>query len=133
MASLNIKTDSREKLIDITELINKAILKSEFNSGYVICSSPSPTAVISINCMNYSLNFEDDKEKEIIQHMRSEIDIDKLGVEAINKTSSDTILATEQILFKRNKLQLGKSDGVYFCDFEAPRNLKLSIKVLPLA
>ncbi len=131
MTDISIKTDSREKLIDITALINEAILESDINSGYIICSSPSPTAVISVN--NIDDNIGHDNEKEIIQELRDEIDIDKLGIETVSKLSPESIEVSEQILFKRNKLQLGKSDGVYFCDFEAPRKLKLTIKVLPLA
>ena len=37
---------------------------------------------------------------------------------------------TEHVIIERGRLQLGTWQGMYFCEFDGPRNRKLKVKVI---
>ncbi len=129
METIKIVTKSREEMIDITSIIRDAISRSDINSGYIICTVPSLSAAISINDRT-----DEESKREHLHKLRQEIP-EQINQEGSNENSPqddhDSITG-EQIMFKRNKLLLGETKNIYFCELGGPRKLELNIKVLPL-
>lgn len=124
MKTIKIVTHAREEMIDITSIIKDAISKSDINSGYILCTVPSSSAAISINDGK-----DEESKREYLHKLRLEIP-EKTGH---NQEDDHDSITGEQIMFRRNKLLLGETKNIYFCELEGPRHLELKIKVLPLA
>lgn len=126
---INVKSSKRSQLIDITQEIRKAIGNTSIKTGLLHVYSMHTTAGITIN-----ENADPDVKRDIIASL------DKLvpwednyrhmeGNSAAHlKTSlvgsSDTIPVTD------GKLVLGTWQGIFFCEFDGPRNRKVKLTLL---
>ena len=132
MKTITVKTNSREQLLDVTSQIQQAINNSPYDSGFVFCFVPHTTAAITIN-----ENADPDVKRDIIYKLNKEIPQQDNYHHA--EGNSDAHLKaslfgfSEQILFENKKIILGTWQGIYFCEFDGPRNRKLIIKVVPFA
>lgn len=132
MKTISVKTNAREQLLDVTSQIQQAINNSPYDSGFVFCFVPHTTAAITIN-----ENADPDVKRDIIYKLNKEIPQQDNYHHA--EGNSDAHLKaslfgfSEQILFENKKIILGTWQGIYFCEFDGPRNRKLIIKVVPFA
>ncbi len=132
MNTIEVATHKREELIDITSRIQNIISKSNCDSGQVFCFVPHTTAAITIN-----ENADPDVQRDIIYKLNKEIPQSD-GYHHGEGNSDAHIKASlfgfsEQILFENKRLILGTWQGIYFCEFDGPRNRKLIVKVIPFA
>jgi len=129
---LSIKTSRREEIIDITDLVQKAVADSEHQSGILFCFVPHTTAGITIN-----ENADPDVKRDILYKLNKEIPRDD-GYYHAEGNSDAHIKASLmgfslQLLFEDKRLILGRWQGIQFCEFDGPRNRRLIVKVAALA
>lgn len=132
METFNVETHRREEMIDITHLAQQAVNKSEHCSGMIHCFVPHTTAGITIN-----ENADPDVTRDILFKLATEIpQSDNYHHSEGNSDAhlkASLIGSSEQVLFDNRKLVLGTWQGIYFCEFDGPRNRRLIIKVIPVA
>lgn len=120
---------SRESFHDITATIQGAINKSNVNEGFCIIFCPHTTAGITINenadpyvmqdlLMGLETAFPDRKE---FRHAE--------GNSAAHLKAS-YVGASENIIIQNGSLLLGTWQGVYFCEFDGPRNRNFYVQIL---
>jgi len=129
---LSIKTSRREEIIDITDLVQKAVTDGEHQSGILFCFVPHTTAGITIN-----ENADPDVKRDILYKLNKEIPRDD-GYHHAEGNSDAHIKASLmgfslQLLFEDKRLILGRWQGIQFCEFDGPRNRRLIVKVAALA
>lgn len=127
---LNIKTDSREQFKDITSEIENIIEKNKVKDGICFVFVSHTTAGITIN-----ENADPSVRKDIINKL------DKLVPRDSNYSHSEgnsdahikaSLMGfSESILIDEGRLVLGTWQGIFFCEFDGPRQRKIRVKVLP--
>jgi len=125
---LDVKTKLRNQFIDITPEILKVILDSELDSGTVELFVPHTTAGITIN-----ENADPSVRSDIISFLGKTIPLD--GPYDHTEGNSDahiksSLVGTRLSIFvSGGEPVLGTWQGIYFCEFDGPRDRKLIVKI----
>ena len=129
MEVLKVRTDRRTQLVDVTEMVRRAAEKSGAAAGICYVYVPHTTAGVIIN-----EHFDPDVAADL------EGVFDKLvpgsGAYRHGEGNSDShakaaLVGTSQMIFvQEGKLALGKWQGVFFCEFDGPRERKMWVKVI---
>ncbi|MCJ7577388.1 MAG: secondary thiamine-phosphate synthase enzyme YjbQ [candidate division Zixibacteria bacterium] len=129
MKEISVKTSSRVELIDITHLVEKVVLESKIKSGLCIIYVPHTTAAVTIN-----ENADPSVRRDIIAKLNKVIPFDDnyahLEGNAAAHIKASIIGPSETILVNGGSLVLGTWQGIYFCEFDGPRNRKVMIKII---
>lgn len=126
---LKITTNARTELLDITSKISRIISESNIKEGICCVFVPHTTAAVVIN-ENADSNVGQDilnKVNEIVpwedRYLHTE------GNSAAHIKS--TLIGNSQMIpIENGRLSLGTWQGVYFCEFDGPRQRKILIKVM---
>jgi len=126
---INIKTKSRNELVDITSDIQAVIDESGIKSGVCYVYVPHTTAGVTIN------EGADPSVARDIQNTLSKL-IPHSGHYLHTEGNSDahiksTIAGTSQIIvIDEGKLLLGTWQSVFFCEFDGPRHRRITVKIM---
>jgi secondary thiamine-phosphate synthase enzyme len=126
--TITVKTSSYNELKNISYNVIEVINNSKITTGTVTLFVPHTTAAVTINENaddNVKLDFLLGLNK--ISPNREEYLHEEGNSNAHIKSS--LIGATETILFENKQLILGIWQGIYFCEFDGPRERKLVIRV----
>jgi secondary thiamine-phosphate synthase enzyme len=110
----------QEELIDITEQINGFIKKSDFKEGLCCVYTPHTTAAVTIN-----ENADPAVKRDILAGLRA-LNLETVPYQHSEGNSaahlkSSLIGASEMVIIRNGSLLLGTWQGVYFCEFDGPR------------
>ena len=128
---LSIKSTTKQEFIDITALLRKEAAKQNISSGVVFLFCPHTTAALTIN-----ENADPAVKKDIITALRKLVPAGQ-GIYQHLEGNSDAhikaalIGSSVNILIEKNNLVLGRWQGVYFCEFDGPRQREVWLKFLP--
>lgn len=118
----------QENFYNITAQIRESVAKSGVTSGIAVIYSPHTTAGITIN-----ENADPDVVRDLLIGLnkafpdRPEFRHAEGNSAAHLKASAMGSSAT--VIIENGKLLLGTWQGVYFCEFDPPRNRKFYVKV----
>jgi secondary thiamine-phosphate synthase enzyme len=129
MKEINVRTSSRVELIDITHLVEKAVSESKVKSGLCIVYVPHTTAAVTIN-ENADPSVRSDITKELNKIVPFDDNYSHLEGNAAAHIKTSIIGPSETILVDKGSLVLGTWQGIYFCEFDGPRNRKVIIKII---
>ena len=124
-----ISTKSRNQMIDITGEVRSFVSQSGISNGDVIVYCPHTTAAITIN-ENADPSVPHDillTLEELLPHHRPGYRHSEGNSDAHCKSS--LIGCSEQILIKDESLNLGTWQGIFFCEFDGPRNRKVIVQI----
>lgn len=124
-----VNTSARIQFKDITNEVQKIVAKSKIKDGICIVFVPHTTAGITIN-----ENADPSVRSDIIKKL-SEIIPANDNYEHSEGNSDAHIKASmmgfsQTILIENNSLVLGTWQGIYFCEFDGPRNRKVFVKIV---
>lgn len=129
MEQLNVHTRSRACLVDITGQVQQVVARSGVQEGMCYVYVPHTTAGLTIN-ENADPTVQADilKELEKIVPWRD-------GYAHAEGNSAAHIKASlmgpsHLILVVGGRLRLGTWQGIYFCEFDGPRQRKVWVKVV---
>jgi secondary thiamine-phosphate synthase enzyme len=127
--TLTVKTERRTQLVDVTAQVQKAVSESGVVHGICHLYVPHTTAAITINeCADADVarDFEAAIDRLIPAHgpyRHSEGNSD-------SHVKSVLVGASVTVPVERGKLALGRWQGVFFCEFDGPRERKLNVQVV---
>jgi secondary thiamine-phosphate synthase enzyme len=129
MQRLNVKTDRRTQLVDVTAQVQKAVSASNVAYGICYLYVPHTTAAIAIN---------ECADPDVARDVESAMDrlVPMAGSYRHCEGNSDShvkailVGATQTVFVHSGKLALGRWQGIFFCEFDGPRNRKLHLKVI---
>ena len=128
LKKFTIRTDY-EGLYNITSYVRQTVIESGVNEGMAVVFCPHTTAAITINenadpDVQTDLMFALDKTfPDRPQFRHSE------GNSAAHLKSS-CVGASETIIIDDNRLVLGTWQGIYFAEFDGPRERKFFVKII---
>lgn len=125
----SVKTDSFNQMIDITAQVQKIVTASSITNGDTIVYCPHTTAAITIN-----ENADPDVVHDLLMTFAEIFPRDRKGYRHDEGNSdghckSSTIGCSEQVIIADAKLLLGTWQGIYFCEFDGPRNRTVKVQV----
>ncbi|MCK4404525.1 MAG: secondary thiamine-phosphate synthase enzyme YjbQ [candidate division Zixibacteria bacterium] len=126
---LRVKTSSRVELIDITHLVEKVVSEAKIKSGLCTVYVPHTTAAVTIN-ENADPSVRHDIVKELNKVIPFDDNYSHLEGNAAAHIKSSIIGSSETLLVDGGSLVLGTWQGIYFCEFDGPRNRKVIVKLI---
>src|SRR5271155_3513184 len=128
MQTLHIKTDRRTQLVDITAQVQSAVTKSATQSGLCHLYVPHPPAAVTIN---------EHADPDVASDVEAAFDrlIPLRGPYKHSEGNSDSHMKSilvgpsKTIFIEDGKLALGRWQGIFFCEFDGPRDRKLHVKI----
>lgn len=125
-----IKTSNHDMFIEITETIQKAVIKHQVKEGVAYVYCPHTTAGITIN-ENADPDVVSDMIRRFDEIFPWELEKDRhLEGNTAAHMKASTVGASQTILISNGKLLLGTWQGIYFCEFDGPRNRQYYIKLI---
>lgn len=126
---LQVRTSSRVDLVDITHLVQKAVSEAKIKSGLCTVYVPHTTAGVTIN-----ENADPSVRSDIIKELNKIIPFDDnyahLEGNAAAHIKSTLTGCSETLLVDGGRLLLGTWQGIYFCEFDGPRNRTVMVKLI---
>ncbi len=129
MQTFDVKTSQRNQLIDVTDLIAQVVSESGVISGLAVISIPHTTAAITINenadpdvCHDIILTLD-----ELLPHLRKGYRHCEGNSDSHVKSSLVGPILT--VIIENSRLLLGTWQGIYFCEFDGPRNRRMHVKI----
>lgn len=126
MKIIEIQTDKRNVMVDITSKIQDYLDEIDAKDGIITVFSPHTTAAITIN-----ENADPDVQHDILTYLSDKIPQDG-GFRHIENNSDSHIKTSlvgpsQQIIVKDGELVLGMWQSIYFCEFDGPRQRKFYV------
>jgi len=128
MKEVSLRTNSRIEMIDITSIIRNAVEELGIQNGICTIYSPHTTAAITIN-ESADPNVASDilmKLNKLVPYREGYSHIEGNADAHIKST---LVGCSEQVIVKNGRLQLGTWQGIFFCEFDGPRNRRVWVSV----
>lgn len=126
---INLKTNAQTELIDITTKVEEIISKSNITDGLCYLFVPHTTAAITIN-ESADPSVKADILMILNQMVPWQADYRHLEGNSPAHVKSSLMGASEVVAVQNSKLVLGTWQGLFFCEFDGPRQRKLHIKLV---
>src|SRR5208282_3416041 len=107
MEVLRVRTERRTQLVDVTEMVLQVVAKAGVVSGVCYVFVPHTTAGVMIN-----------------EHFDPDVAGDLEGV------FDRLVPHAGPYRHAEGKLALGQWQGIFFCEFDGPRERKMWVKIL---
>ena len=130
MQTLEISTSLRAEFIDITLEVEHIIRAGAVSDGIGIIYCPHTTAALTIN-----ENADPAVKKDIIEHLAKMVPCDggyaHLEGNADAHIKAALLGSSLTVIISNYHLVLGRWQGVYFCEFDGPRQRKIYVQLIP--
>jgi secondary thiamine-phosphate synthase enzyme len=127
MRTIEVKTQSREELVDITARIREELVSSGVKDGICYVYVPHTTAAVTIN-----ENADPSVKEDILMALRKIVP-DSLPYRHSEGNSPAHVKAcligsSIKVIIDEGQLALGTWQGIFFCEFDGPRSRNVFIK-----
>ena len=128
MKPIKVQTKKRIEFVDITSEVRKVVKNSGVEEGICYVYTPHTTAGITIN-----ENADPSVVYDINNYLNKFIPLDNRYTHAEGNADahikSTIVGCSETVLIKNGSLVLGTWQGIFFCEFDGPRNRTVHVKV----
>ena len=126
---LSVKTRERTELVDITSEIDRFVEKSGVDQGLCMLYVPHTTAGVTIN-ESADPSVKSDILMVLNQMVPWEANYGHLEGNSPAHVKSTLVGPSELIAIEKGRLVLGTWQGVFFCEFDGPRNRKMHVRII---
>lgn len=129
LIKLNVNTSKHTQMLDITDKVQQAIDDSGVKDGICTVFIPHTTAAVTIN-----ENADPDVVRDFIMEINKIVPWEDgyyhMEGNSAAHLKSSMIGFSEQVIIDNGRLVLGTWQGIYFCEFDGPRNRKVYVKIM---
>lgn len=122
---------SREEMINITAQVSAAVKKDGIEEGICVVHVPHTTAAVTIN-----ENADPDVQHDLLLGLNAAFPGRKEFRHCEGNSSahlkSSCIGCSQTIIISKGRLLLGTWQGIYFCEFDGPRQRKYYVKTMEI-
>lgn len=133
---LSVSTRARREVVDITAAVEAAArtaLKAAGgrSSGLCVVFVPHTTAGVTVN-----ENYDPDVKHDVLEKLRRLFPKDEPFFQHAEGNSDSHLMAmltgtSTTLIIEGGGLKLGQWQGIWFCEYDGPRDRKVWVKVLP--
>ena len=127
--SISVSTTSRFQMLNITGSVQDMVKRSGIKQGLVSVFVPHTTAGVTIN-----ESADPDVVTDILEHVSKAVPRNSDYRHAEGNSDSHILASffgsSVNVIIEGGKLQLGTWQGIFFCEFDGPRNRNVWVKVL---
>ncbi|MDU5107641.1 secondary thiamine-phosphate synthase enzyme YjbQ [Clostridium sp.] len=126
----SLSINDRQTMVDITHIIKEDLKASDIKEGIMVVYCPHTTAGITIN-----ENADPDVVRDMIygfEKVYPTVDKNYKHFEGNSHShmKATTIGASQSLIINDGKIILGRWQGIYFCEFDGPRNRDFYVKII---
>jgi secondary thiamine-phosphate synthase enzyme len=130
LQALAVRTATRNEMVDVTDRLAKLVRSNNVLEGMLIAYVPHTTAAVTINenadpdvrhDMLRKLETLIPKHEEYYRHAEGNSD---------SHVKTSLVGNSVTVLVERGRLLLGRWQGIYFCEFDGPREREMHVKVV---
>jgi len=130
MHVFSLRTTERDQIVDITPQVAGLVRQSGMQSCLAVVYVPHTTAGVAIN-----ENADPDVKRDILMLLNELIPWTHPKYRHIEGNSASHLKAvitgsSQTIIVENGRLQLGRWQGIYFCEFDGPRDRKFYVKLI---
>jgi secondary thiamine-phosphate synthase enzyme len=125
-----VRTTERCQLVDVTDAVAQAARQHQLQSGMAIIYVPHTTAAVTIN-----ENADPDVRHDLLMKLQTLVPHHEIFYKHA-EGNSDSHVKTSLVgnsaivLVEEGRLVLGRWQGVYFCEFDGPRQRQMMIRLV---
>jgi secondary thiamine-phosphate synthase enzyme len=125
MQTLTVDTQQRDQMVEITHEVQRVVTDAGLSDGHVVVYVPHTTAGVTIN-ENADPDVVHDTLKRLDKMVpwRESFDRHAEGNTASHVKAS-MMGSSVTVIVRDGRLQLGRWQGVWFCEFDGPRTRKV--------
>lgn len=129
MAEIEVHSEKRVEMIDVTTEVRRQVRDSGVKEGMAVVFVPHTTAAVTIN-----ENADPDVVRDMVMELNKVVPFDDgyrhgEGNSAAH-IKSTLVGASETLLISNGEPVLGTWQGIYFCEFDGPRRRRLLVQVV---
>ncbi len=129
METFSVRTGSHDELIDITAEVQSILHKNGMVDGLCCVYTPHTTAAITVN-----ENADPDVQRDLLlglKHFKlEEVPFRHMEGNSPSHVKSSLFGCSEVIIVEGGSLRLGTWQGIYFCEFDGPRQRKVHVQII---
>jgi secondary thiamine-phosphate synthase enzyme len=130
LETITVRTSSRNEMVEVTDRLAKLVAQRGVADGMLVAYVPHTTAAVTIQ-----ENADPDVKHDMLLKLSQMIPQWEPGYRHAEGNSDSHLKASlvgnsVTVLVDRGRLVLGRWQGVYFCDFDGPRERTLHVKVV---
>lgn len=127
--TFQVKTSKQTEFIDITRSVQEAVKKTGMEEGICFIFIPHTTAAVTIN-----ENADPSVSQDIIMELNKVVPFQDryqhLEGNSPAHIKASLIGCSQTVFVESGKLALGTWQGIFFCEFDGPRNRNVYVKVV---
>jgi len=127
---LAVRTQRRTQLLDVTAGVAKMVADSGVQAGVCYLYVPHTTAGIIIN-ENADPDVAADIEAALERMVPKDAGYRHAEGNADSHIKTSLVGASATIFISNGQVELGRWQGIFFCEFDGPRTRRLRVKILP--
>ncbi|HHF51434.1 MAG: YjbQ family protein [Candidatus Aminicenantes bacterium] len=128
MISIKITTNQKEELLDVTPVIKDALKSSGINNGLCIVFVPHTTAGVTIN-ENADPSVKEDMLRTLRKIVPDSLTYTHAEGNSPAHIKASLIGSSVEMLIKNRTLVLGTWQGIFFCEFDGPRQRQIYVQI----
>ncbi len=129
MKTIQVNSTRQIEMVDISSEVFKAIRELKIKDGLAIVYTPHTTSAITIN-----ENADPDVCRDMIMALNKIVPMQDnyhhLEGNSAAHLKSSLFGASETLIISRGEVQLGTWQGIYFCEFDGPRQRQVFVQVV---
>lgn len=119
-------------MIDVTQRIETLVYQKNVRDGFVIIHNPHTTAAVTIN-----ENADPDVQHDLLKKLDALVPKNENFYQHAEGNSDSHVKTalvgnSVTVLIQNGKLVLGRWQGIFFCEFDGPRQRQLNVKIVGL-
>jgi secondary thiamine-phosphate synthase enzyme len=129
LKELSVSTRGRTEFVPITGLVEKAVKESGVKNGVCHVFVPHTTAGVTIN-ENADRDVAEDIRKELDKLVPMDNNYCHSEGNSAAHIKSTLVGASVTVFISDGRLKLGTWQGIFFCEFDGPRERKVWVKII---
>jgi secondary thiamine-phosphate synthase enzyme len=125
-----VSTSSRSEIVDITAAVRRIAKQNRVTDGMAIVYVPHTTAAVTIN-----ENYDPDVKHDLLKKLETLVPKHEPYYQHDEGNSDSHVKvamvgSSVTVLIEHGELVLGRWQGVYFCEFDGPREREVYVKLV---
>jgi secondary thiamine-phosphate synthase enzyme len=127
-----VDTKQRNQMVDLTDLVERAVRQKHVTDGFVIVYVPHTTAGVTLQ-----ENADPDVQHDLLEKLRQFAPQNEdfyQHAEGNSDAHLKTVITGNSVtvLIENGRLVLGRWQAIYFMEFDGPRERRVMIKIVSL-